>query len=169
MKLINLAQLTIIAICLFFLPFQVLADVVVPSDRVTSALNVRHLTTGEIVGQIPKGGQAQYMNSISGYYIVMLSDGTLGKVAKSWSRKVEGSTSSTLKVATFNIQIFGKTKAGKPEIMSELAEIVRGYDLVAIQEIKDKDGVVPPAFLELINTDGSAYAFTITGFVTIPS
>src|SRR3954471_19205238 len=46
------------------------------------------------------------------------------------------STAPTIKIATFNIQVFGKTKAHRPEVMSQLAAIVREYDVIAIQEIK---------------------------------
>ena len=68
----------------------------------------------------------------------------------------------TIKIATFNIQIFGKSKSQKPEVMDTLAEIVRKYDVVAIQEIKNKPGDVPPAFKIKINEDGAAYDFIIS-------
>lgn len=45
--------------------------------------------------------------------------------------------SDSVKIASFNIQIFGQTKAGKPEVMDILAQIIRRYDIVAIQEIRD--------------------------------
>jgi endonuclease/exonuclease/phosphatase family metal-dependent hydrolase len=129
---------------------------------VVSGLNVRDADTREIIAFLPKGQSAQYIGSTAGYYIVELSDGSQGEVSKSWAVKVEGSTSSTLRVATFNIQIFGKTKANKPEIMVELAAIIRKYDVVAVQEIKDKDGVVPQKFLQAINANGVEYAFVIS-------
>jgi len=44
----------------------------------------------------------------------------------------------TIKIATFNIQIFGKAKSQKPAVMGTLAGIVKKYDVVAIQEIKNK-------------------------------
>lgn len=66
-------------------------------------------------------------------------------------------TSDTIKIATFNIQIFGKTKASKPDILSQLAEIVREFDLVAVQEIKDKSGSTPPKFLSAINSAAAQY------------
>ena len=68
----------------------------------------------------------------------------------------------TIKIASFNIQIFGKTKASKPHVMSELASIVRKYDIVAIQEIKDVNGKVPPLFKKEINSDGSSYDYVIS-------
>lgn len=68
----------------------------------------------------------------------------------------------TISIATFNIQIFGKSKLKKPAVMAELASIVRKYDLVAIQEIKDVSGSVAPKFLEVINVGGAEYDFIIS-------
>jgi deoxyribonuclease-1-like protein len=65
-----------------------------------------------------------------------------------------------LKIASFNIQTFGKSKRSKPEVMEALVQIIRKYDLVAIQEIKDASGKTPQAFLDAINaTDGPKYTF----------
>lgn len=68
----------------------------------------------------------------------------------------------TIKIATFNIQIFGKSKSEKPEVMNTLAQIVRKYDVVVIQEIKNKPGDVPPAFKTKINEEGASYEFVIS-------
>ncbi len=57
-------------------------------------------------------------------------------------------------LATFNIRVFGKTKREKPEIMSQLVSIVRSYDIVAIQEIKDASLETPGIFLDAINAAG---------------
>lgn len=67
-----------------------------------------------------------------------------------------------ISIATFNIQIFGKSKLKKTAVMAELASIVRKYDLVAIQEIKDISGSVAPKFLEVINVDGAEYDYIIS-------
>jgi hypothetical protein len=42
----------------------------------------------------------------------------------------------TIKVASFNIQVFGTSKLGKPEVMDVLAKVVRRFDVVAIQEVR---------------------------------
>ena len=44
----------------------------------------------------------------------------------------------TLRLGAFNIQVFGTTKASEPEVMDVLGMIIRTYDVVAIQEIRDK-------------------------------
>lgn len=59
--------------------------------------------------------------------------------------------SEAAKVATFNIQVFGDTKMGKEEVVTELVEIFQRYDMVAVQEIKDIDQEVPYQFLDSLN------------------
>ncbi len=64
-------------------------------------------------------------------------------------------------MATFNIQVFGKSKASKPVVMDVLARIVREFDLVAIQEIRNSDDDLLPNFVELINSTGRQYDYVI--------
>lgn len=45
----------------------------------------------------------------------------------------------TIKIASYNIQVFGEAKASKPYVMRALADIVRKFDVVALQEIRTKD------------------------------
>ncbi|SCY70931.1 endonuclease/exonuclease/phosphatase family protein [Desulfoluna spongiiphila] len=45
-----------------------------------------------------------------------------------------------LAIANFNVQVFGVSKAGKPEVMEALGTIISHFDVVAIQEIRDKSG-----------------------------
>jgi len=59
--------------------------------------------------------------------------------------------SEVARIATFNIKVFGKTKMGKPDIVTQLVDIVLQYDMVAVQEIKDIDQTVPYDFLDEIN------------------
>lgn len=63
----------------------------------------------------------------------------------------------TIRIATFNIKVFGPTKAGKPDVMSVLAGIVRKYDIVAVQEIKDRKRKVPGLSLDEINDGRDEY------------
>jgi hypothetical protein len=50
----------------------------------------------------------------------------------------------TITIASFNIQVFGQTKASKPEEMEILVDIIHRYDIVAIQEIRDAAGTAIP-------------------------
>ena len=61
----------------------------------------------------------------------------------------------TIRIASFNIQTFGKSKASKPYVMRTLAEIIKNFDIVAIQEIRTQDDYFIPNFLrQYVNTDG---------------
>ncbi len=64
-----------------------------------------------------------------------------------------------LKVGAFNVQVFGTTKAEKDEVMDVLGDVIRSYDIIAIQEIRDSTGTALPALLEEVNSDGSLYAY----------
>jgi deoxyribonuclease-1-like protein len=41
-----------------------------------------------------------------------------------------------VRIASFNIQVFGEKKLANPRVRSLLADIVRRFDVVAIQEIR---------------------------------
>jgi len=57
-----------------------------------------------------------------------------------------------IRMATFNIRVFGQTKMSRPDVVETLAGIVRKYDVVAIQEIKDASESVPDEFLAVLGT-----------------
>ncbi|HYO25181.1 MAG TPA: endonuclease/exonuclease/phosphatase family protein, partial [Lacipirellulaceae bacterium] len=63
----------------------------------------------------------------------------------------------TIKIASFNIQVFGQKKAADPAVMQALAAIVRQYEVVAIQEIRTQDDYFIPVFLQLVNQNGRRY------------
>jgi exonuclease III len=67
----------------------------------------------------------------------------------------------SVRIASFNIQVFGTTKAAKPHVMDVLARIVRNFDIVAVQEIRSKDEDLLPNFVDLINATGSQYDYVI--------
>lgn len=64
----------------------------------------------------------------------------------------------TVRTGAFTIRVFGETKAAKPEVTEMLARIIRTYDIVAVQEIRDMSGTALPALVDAVNADGSRYA-----------
>ncbi|MCH2181402.1 MAG: endonuclease/exonuclease/phosphatase family protein [Mariniblastus sp.] len=66
-----------------------------------------------------------------------------------------------LLIASFNIQVFGKSKLAKPDVMSVIVHTIRQFDIVAIQEIRGKDDNILPDLVEMLNSDGSRYQFVI--------
>jgi len=76
--------------------------------------------------------------------------------AKAASRPLQNGP--TIRIASFNIQVFGDSKASKPYIMQTLAAIVRNFHIVAIQEIRTKDEYLIDNFLrQYVNASGRQY------------
>ena len=66
-----------------------------------------------------------------------------------------------LRIASFNIRDFGNKKAGTRHVMFTLADIVRKFDVVAVQEISSKNEYLVPNFVKLINQSGRHYDHVI--------
>jgi len=71
------------------------------------------------------------------------------------------SANDTITIASFNIQVFGTTKAGKPEVMSILAKIISQFDIVAIQEIRDSSGTAIKDLEAAVDALGTDYDYII--------
>lgn len=70
-------------------------------------------------------------------------------------------SSSEIRIASFNIQVFGTSKEKKQDVMDVLAKVVRRYDIVAIQEIRAIDQDVIPRFVDRVNADGAEYGHVL--------
>jgi len=62
----------------------------------------------------------------------------------------------TFRIASFNIEVFGKTKSEDARVMYTLAEIVRNFSIVAIQEIRTQDDSHLANFVRLVNSSGKS-------------
>eukprot|EP00128_Syssomonas_multiformis_P007245 Colp12_sorted_trinity150504_noHs@28961 len=73
---------------------------------------------------------------------------------------------SSISVGAFNVQVFGTTKASKPDVMAVLTNIVRRYDVILIQEIRDLSGTAIVSLLNQVNAaatdDSQIYSLTIS-------
>ena len=73
------------------------------------------------------------------------------------------STPDQISVAAFNLQIFGQAKVNKTDAMDVIAQTIRRYDVVGIQEIRDASGTSLPKLMALINSgtdeNGNAYNY----------
>jgi endonuclease/exonuclease/phosphatase family metal-dependent hydrolase len=67
----------------------------------------------------------------------------------------------TVKIASFNIQVFGRSKLAQPAVMEVLCDVVRRFDVVAIQEVRARDDDILPRFVRQINAGGRKYDFLI--------
>jgi hypothetical protein len=63
-----------------------------------------------------------------------------------------------IRIASFNIQVFGDAKAKKPYVMATLASIIQNFHIVAIQEIRTQDDYFIDNFLRTyVNQNGRSY------------
>lgn len=53
-----------------------------------------------------------------------------------------------LSILSWNLQIFGQTKASKPEVVQKIVDTINGYDLITLQEIRDAENT---AYLSICN------------------
>ena len=70
-------------------------------------------------------------------------------------------TGKSIRIATFNIQVFGSKKTDKAHVMERLANIARRFDVLAVQEVRSKSPDIIPRFVESINTTGRRYDYVI--------
>lgn len=65
----------------------------------------------------------------------------------------------TITIASFNITSFGLAKADKPEEMALLAETIAGFDIVAIQAIRDTSGTAIEMLEDVVDALGEDYRY----------
>jgi endonuclease/exonuclease/phosphatase family metal-dependent hydrolase len=70
-------------------------------------------------------------------------------------------TAKTIRIASFNLQVFGQTKAGKPEVVNVMARIIRGFDVIAVQEIRDSAGTAIDTLAAAVDSTGVDYEYVI--------
>ena len=76
-------------------------------------------------------------------------------------------SNETIRIATFNIQVFGEKKSTTREVngvdvMGTLATIVASFDVVAIQEVRGGDAMSIRRLVDLINASGGNYTATLS-------
>ncbi len=69
--------------------------------------------------------------------------------------KAAWASDSSLRIASFNIQIFGQSKMKKAPVVSTLLKILDRYDLVFIQEIRDSEETAIFDLLDRLNKQSS--------------
>ncbi len=84
-------------------------------------------------------------------------------VPKGTSRTAAGParTGDLIRIASFNIQTLGRAKLAKPKVVERLAEIIRQFDVIAIQEVRSRHQDVLPRLIEYVNAGGRRYDFVL--------
>ncbi|XP_028262118.1 deoxyribonuclease 1 like 4, tandem duplicate 1 [Parambassis ranga] len=66
-----------------------------------------------------------------------------------------------MKVASFNIQKFGKNKVSDPDVLKILIKIVSRYDIIVILEVVDASGKSVNTFMEALNKSNSKQRYSL--------
>ncbi|XP_034442426.1 deoxyribonuclease 1 like 4, tandem duplicate 1 [Hippoglossus hippoglossus] len=66
-----------------------------------------------------------------------------------------------MKVASFNIQKFGKNKVSDPDVLKILTKIVSRYDIIVILEVVDISGESVKTFLDALNKHNRKHHYTL--------
>ncbi|MGV3485430.1 MAG: endonuclease/exonuclease/phosphatase family protein, partial [Planctomycetaceae bacterium] len=98
----------------------------------------------------------------SGQPGAMVADGGSAVMPVRWDRVVGQRDEDRIRIATFNIQVFGESKAANPNVMQTLATIVASFDVVAIQEVKSPQAMPVARLVDLINRGGGRYEATVS-------
>ncbi|XP_010144202.1 PREDICTED: deoxyribonuclease-1-like 2 [Buceros rhinoceros silvestris] len=71
---------------------------------------------------------------------------------------------TTLRISAFNIQTFGDTKMANEGVASVIVSILRRYDMVLVQEVRDSDLSAVTQLMEQLNSvSTSPYDYEISG------
>jgi deoxyribonuclease-1-like protein len=104
-------------------------------------------TLGSSVGQ-----DLDYPGSSSGSALKSLPPPTISSIPVSQPSLIaDESANQTLRIASFNLQLFGKNKADNPWVMETIARILRQYDVIAVQEIYTRQQDLLPMLVDKIN------------------
>ncbi|XP_032462309.1 deoxyribonuclease-1-like 2 isoform X3 [Phocoena sinus] len=76
--------------------------------------------------------------------------GPLALLAALWALGAAGD--AALRIGAFNIRSFGDSKVSYPACSGIIAQILAGYDITLVQEVRDSDLSAVSALMELINS-----------------
>ncbi len=68
----------------------------------------------------------------------------------------------TITIASWNLKNFGQTKLNDPSRIDVIVDVLKAYDITAIQEVQDVSQGLAPALIEKINASGLNYNYVIS-------
>lgn len=87
----------------------------------------------------------------------------LSSAASNSSSQATFTSTSSLRISAFNIQVLGPSKASNPFVMRTLAQILKRYDMTFVQEIRDSDRTAIDTLLAKLNAESPrTYALALS-------
>ena len=71
-------------------------------------------------------------------------------------------SATTLILGSFNTRRIGPSKVADQRVMQYYADIIRRFDVIAIQEITSSDQNAMPTLMQYVNAGGARYSYTIS-------
>jgi endonuclease/exonuclease/phosphatase family metal-dependent hydrolase len=71
--------------------------------------------------------------------------------------------SDTIRIASWNIQVFGESKLQNAAAMDVIVRVLRNFDVIAIQEVRAQSQDVLPHLVSLLNSDGRSHYDYVIG------
>ncbi len=87
-----------------------------------------------------------------------LADGT---VAEDASGQTVARAGGTIRIASWEVAHFDLAKLGKPQVLKSLVDVIRRFDVVAVQGIVEPRDDLLPRFVEELNAGGRHYDYII--------
>lgn len=69
----------------------------------------------------------------------------------------------TIRVASWNIQVFGESKLANPQAMQTIVTVMRNFDVIAIQEVRAQSQEVVPQLVAMLNQGGQHHYDYVLG------
>ena len=79
------------------------------------------------------------------------------------SGPIPARVTDTIRVATWNIQVFGESKLQDPTAMNVIVSVLRNFDVIAIQEVRAVSQEVVPELVAQLNADGQHHYDYVLG------
>ncbi|MDZ4847719.1 MAG: endonuclease/exonuclease/phosphatase family protein [Pirellulaceae bacterium] len=77
------------------------------------------------------------------------------------STLAQSPASATIRIATFNLHLFGRHKVDNPFVVETIAKILRQFDVIAIQEICTKQRDLLPILVDRVNQSDRRFDYMI--------
>jgi endonuclease/exonuclease/phosphatase family metal-dependent hydrolase len=68
---------------------------------------------------------------------------------------------NTIRIASFNVQRLDESKLSQSRVRQALIDVIRRFDIVAIQDLHTPGSAVLPDLLEAVNVNGSHYGYVL--------
>lgn len=132
------------------------AELVLPSSRVVSSLNVRSAptTSSGVVAKLHPGDAVVLVGPANGWYQVSLRDGATGYVSKAWS-----SLEADLRLGAWNLKKLGH--GSSKDYQSIAAVIDANFDILTVIEVMQR-AQAHPGYDALLQALGFAWKGVIT-------